>query len=118
MCRTLYVAKTVGIGYTTSMAVKEIRVPSRGMRQTDVLMGRETMSRYIDADALVIDYYDDYETKDDAYTYPYVSKAQIDSAPSIDIVRCKECKYRFQCRWNFEDTNPDGFCSYGERRWQ
>ena len=35
-----------------------------------------------------------------------------------DLVRCKECKYRFQCRWNFEDTNPDGFCSYGERRWQ
>ena len=36
MYRTLYGAKTVGIGYTTSMAVQEIRVLSRGMRQTDV----------------------------------------------------------------------------------
>jgi hypothetical protein len=34
MCRTLYVAKIVGIGYTTSMGAEEIRVPSRGMRQT------------------------------------------------------------------------------------
>lgn len=55
------------------------------------------MSRCIDADALVIDYYDDYETKDDEYIYAYVSKAQIDSAPTIDavsVVRCKECKHR------------------------
>ena len=44
------------------------------------------MSRYIDADALVIDYYDDYETKDDEYTYAYVSKSQIDNAPTIDAV--------------------------------
>lgn len=48
------------------------------------------MSRYIDADALVIDYYDDYETEDDAYTYAYVSKDQIDSAPTI---KTKQIKY-------------------------
>ena len=45
----------------------------------------------------------------------------IDSAPSIDIVHCRECKY-----WNYEMSgckrNPsvvawrdDDFCSYGER---
>ena len=44
MCRTLYVAKTVGIGCTTSTAVKETHVPSRGMRQTDVLMEKERAS--------------------------------------------------------------------------
>lgn len=81
--------------------------------------------RAIDADALVIDYYDDYETEDDVYTYAYVSKSQIDSAPSIDIVRCKEC------RWGkpYSDKQlecdalglgglkfPDDFCSYGERK--
>lgn len=44
MCKILYDAKTAGIGYTTSMAVKEIRVQNRGMRQTDVLMGRCVMS--------------------------------------------------------------------------
>ena len=36
MCRTLYVAKIVGIGSTTSMVAVEIRVQSRGMRQTFV----------------------------------------------------------------------------------
>ena len=85
------------------------------------------MSRYIDADALAIDYYDDYETKDDEYTYAYVSKAQIDSAPSIDIVRCGECEYwRAYETWSecglwagdpYETakTNADDFCSYGSR---
>ena len=36
MCKTLFAVKIANTGYTTSMAVKEIRVPSRGMRQTDV----------------------------------------------------------------------------------
>ena len=128
MCRTLFAVKIVGIGYTTSMAVKEIRVPSRGMRQTDVHMVRCVMSRYIDADALVIDYYDDYETKDDEYTYAYVSEYQIYTAPSIDIVRCKECKNarNIESEWICEHlsgmvglnvvVNADDFCSYGERK--
>ena len=122
MCRTLCVAKTVGIGYTTSMDAREIRVPSRGMRQTDVHMGREAMSRYIDADALVIDYYDDYETKDDEYSYAYVSEVQIDSAPSIDIVRCKECRHwemrnspRGWCVVHQGYVSPQYFCADGER---
>jgi hypothetical protein len=51
------------------------------------------MSRYIDADKLNIDFYDEYETEDDEYTYRYVSEHQIDTAPSIDIVRCSECVY-------------------------
>lgn len=87
--------------------------------------------RLIDADALVTDYYDDYEMKDDEYSYPYVSRAQIDSAPSIDIVRCKECKYfkqgvRFNKPRNTDienfciyhmvfGWNANAFCSYGER---
>ena len=86
------------------------------------------MSRYIDADALVIDYYDDYETKDDEYTYAYVSEYQIYTAPSIDIVRCKECKNarNIESEWICEHlsgmvglnvvVNADDFCSYGERK--
>ena len=46
MYRTSSDAKIVNIGYTTSMAVKEIRVPSRGMQQTDAHMV-SVMSRYI-----------------------------------------------------------------------
>ena len=77
--------------------------------------------RLIDADALIIDYYDDYELKDDEYSYPYVSKFQIDSAPTIDIVRCKECKYdgNWKCKWRNvmarSFPSADDFCSYGER---
>ena len=38
------VVKTASIGYTTSMVAVEIRVPSRGMRQTDVHMEKERAS--------------------------------------------------------------------------
>lgn len=51
----------------------------------------------------------------------------IDSAPSIDIVRCGECKYWNtkdcrewvgECEWAYYMTKPDDFCSYGERKEQ
>ena len=51
------------------------------MRQTDVHMGREAMGKWIDADALKIP------------SEEMIAKMIIDSAPSIDIVRCKECKH-------------------------
>ena len=55
MCRTLYDAKIVSIGSITSMVAVEIRVPSRGLRQTDVHMVRCVMSKRIDiADAIKI----------------------------------------------------------------
>jgi hypothetical protein len=79
------------------------------------------MSRYIDADALNIDFYDEYETEDDEYTYRYVSEHQIDTAPSIDIVHCQDCKhwvYNFNgCSRNpcAEPWYAEDFCSYGER---
>ena len=44
MYRTLYDAKIASIGYTTSTVVKEIRVPSRGMRQMGVLTEKERAS--------------------------------------------------------------------------
>lgn len=46
----------------------------------------------------------------------------IQSAPSIDIVFCKECKYEKRCTTNVHfladnglDVIPVHFCSYGER---
>ena len=79
------------------------------------------MSRYIDADALKIDlkglgnlWKDPF---DDVFGYTH---GQIKSAPSIDIVRCKECKYyeakEDWCYWRDEAITADDFCSYGERR--
>lgn len=41
-------------------------------------------------------------------------------APSIDIVRCNECKHRkkngFCLEHNRYEKNDNGYCSYGERR--
>ena len=65
------------------------------------------MSRYIDADALKIP------------SEEMIAKMIIDSAPSIDIVRCSECKYyeakEDWCYWRDEAITADDFCSYGER---
>lgn len=80
------------------------------------------MSRYIDADAIEdkakqysLGYYEE-----DEWAVPF---KEITSAPSIDIVRCRECKH-----WRNDGfcTHPlysieyqymraDDFCSYGER---
>ena len=77
------------------------------------------MSRYIDADA--IHWHDD--------GWACIRK---DEYPSIDIVRCKECKHRvveeqswgeyneycdLWCDGNgyWASVNADDFCSYGER---
>ena len=53
-------------------------------------------------------------------------RATVNDAPSIDIVRCAECKYKQQCHKGVEHTThkptsvtiayrPIDFCSYGER---
>ena len=53
---------------------------------------------------------------------------EIYDAPSIDIVRCKECKHKYQEPWNngvavegeceiwHNATLDNDFCSYGERK--
>lgn len=75
------------------------------------------MSKYIEADALKVNMrgaFIDHIEEFRAITI-------VDDAPSIDIVRCKDCKY-----WNYEMSgckrNPsvvawrdNDFCSYGER---
>ena len=73
------------------------------------------MSRWIDADALKT------RKKLDGDTCRYYIKMDdVYSAPSIDIVRCGECKWRkakmmpksVKCLFS---GNADDFCSYGER---
>ena len=78
------------------------------------------MSRYIDADALLEYWEPDQGRKFDASYFIYT----IECAPSIDIVRCKECKWGK----SYSDKQlecdalglgglkfPDDFCSCGER---
>lgn len=72
------------------------------------------MSRYIDAEWLIKE-----SMPLDFSVQKWVNEVQIMTAPSIDIVRCKECK-RFGdegwCFWRDVAIKPDDFCSYGEVR--
>lgn len=90
--------------------------------------GEQTMSRWIDADALIADLDKGLWGKD----YDKVlAEAIIREAPSIEIVRCKECRYFYTeerfgetvhfCK-HFNDARgywakiyADDFCSYGQK---
>ena len=81
------------------------------------------MSKYIDAEWIRNVYadFEHYENRDD-WTTPIANVlAVIDDAPSIDIVRCKECKYGQEdlfhmfCAYHHHKTYADDFCSYGCR---
>ena len=85
------------------------------------------MSRYIEADA-VITAIAEFNKYEDELEYPYASddleeykddaRLLIEDAPSIDIVRCKECYMCDEKMWcSFYDSimESDDFCSYGER---
>lgn len=73
--------------------------------------------RLIDADALTKEIKQD--IADEGLTERFVFY-RINEAPSIDIVRCGECKWRkakmmpksVKCLFSGKD---DDFCSYGER---
>lgn len=80
------------------------------------------MSRYIDADALITDLNKGLWGKD---WDKVLAEAIINEAPSIDIVRCKECKYYNvyldehgswkRCDLSMVGAEADCFCSWGER---
>ena len=79
------------------------------------------MSRYVDAEWLIK------ESMPLSFSVQkWVNEVQIMTAPSIDIVRCKECKYAsdnkvYGCMLNHFNNDDyhrmyaDDFCSYGER---
>lgn len=58
--------------------------------------------------------------------YPALVNLAIVKTPTIELVRCKECKYwqdnngghpHEECRWGKEETpDADDFCSYGEKK--
>lgn len=76
------------------------------------------MSRWIDAEWLKQNF--------NTAFWSQITKT-IDSAPSIDIVRCEECKYEPICSHSVQHTTHEltsvtigyksvNYCSYGERR--
>lgn len=85
------------------------------------------MSRYIDAEWLKELYkpYESYNGKELAVPIGAIL-ANIDDAPSIDIVRCAECKHNYNTAINHGKMHPrcdftdrklteNDFCSRGER---
>ena len=83
------------------------------------------MSRYIDADDVANAIYHNFpsiRTMADA-------RGIIEEAPSIDIVRCKDCKhckkkrgtfrgepiFFYRCEEHNRDVESDDYCSFGER---
>ena len=87
------------------------------VQEIAVEVGKEqTMSKYIDVEWLKQNF--------NTVFWSQITKT-IDSAPSIDIVRCSECKYcvdagaqrALVCDNEYidMDIHPDDFCSYGER---
>lgn len=76
------------------------------------------MSRYIDADKIDIKAREGYN-HDGVLYLPYRDiKKSLDSAPSIDIVFCRECKHRNnreKCPMRVF-TGDNSFCSCGKRK--
>ena len=84
------------------------------------------MGRYIDADMLIDSFMsklDDEETLFNRVSRRFMRLLK--SSPSIDIVRCKECKHWH--KWSDGEmfcghfdggigSDADDYCSYGERR--
>ena len=87
------------------------------------------MSRYVDADKLIEHITNTADLGgwigEALQQIKKVAIKYINLAPSIDIVRCKECKHRYddgwiEPRWTCDylkdmRLKDDDFCSYGER---
>ena len=77
--------------------------------------------RLIDADAMK-EWLDEYLSVFKKYDKGTI-KGFVDHAPSIDIVRCKECKWLTKdqydepyCGFHSIGIYADDYCSYGERK--
>ena len=74
------------------------------------------MSKYIDYDA--IDYRNDrLHDKSEEFLNGVIYMAQrIEEAPSIEIVRCGECKYGGTEDCPMDEIDDEYFCNFGERQ--
>ena len=81
------------------------------------------MSRYIEYEPIMLELEKEVKLADDWKTAHEIANV-VKYAPSIDIVRCGECRYWNtkdcregvgECEWAYYMTKADDFCSYGER---
>ena len=87
------------------------------------------MSRYIDADAVIARVAGAMAYETEMETGEFIdciedAEELLNGIPTIDIVRCKECKWYDAdtdwanipyCDMHHIEAYEDGFCSYGER---
>lgn len=66
--------------------------------------------RLIDADMLLNSFKGAKKLGVDAIKY------YVDNTPTIDLVRCKECKFQDECILGSYGVSEHGFCYKGERR--
>ena len=77
------------------------------------------MSRWIEADALIEK---KWQTESEACFYALedvVSVTDIEEAPSIDLVRCRDCRYYRDfdgCFFSTDGVDENDYCSHGERK--
>ena len=81
------------------------------------------MSKWIDYDAIDYKHYQLHDKSEEFLNGVVYMAERIEEAPSIEIVRCKECKWAkalgtYQWCSRLDSTaqiTADDFCSYGER---
>ena len=81
------------------------------------------MKKYIDAEGVMRACYDSFlKTGNKAYREIFALVEAVPAADVVEVVRCKECKYRddddFCTGRGYPNTlvPDDGFCDKGERR--
>ena len=81
------------------------------------------MSRYVDTEYIKAVMLNDRLMQGNAEFTLYAQQVetQVNALPSIEIVRCKDCKYwvsdggaLMRCDIHKDPTVPDHYCSYGE----
>ena len=94
------------------------------------VMGMELENRMISAEWLKTRCYEICDAYNTNHVYIDRIIDEIDNAPDVEVVRCKDCKHyhthnrsvRFDCkelyccRSALKKVGPDDFCSHGERK--
>ncbi len=85
----------------------------------DVMKKATNDKRLIDANALR-SYMDECSKESRFRVYYGYATSFIDSAPTVDaveVVRCKDCKHRYEDSWcEYVDDDDNFYCARGERK--
>lgn len=75
------------------------------------------MARYIDADKLIVDGWHLERQAPSGKILSMMSIADVSTADVEEVVRCKDCVYRYSSYCNAKHERADmDFCSHGQRK--